>query len=189
MPAPSASISAAGLADAGEHDPCGIAAGGDDARELAAGDDVEAAAEAREEVQDSEVGIGLERIADEMGDAPERLVEGAEAAFERRARVHVARRAEALGDRRQRHAFGVELAVDDGECGHGAVAGGCGAGSMVRFAAPACAGESAGRVPVAGGVGSLSGPLTPQADKRRDRQHRQRDEREDCAANRGGEIT
>ena len=101
-----------GLADAREHDLRRIAAGGDHPRQLAAGNDVEAASEAREDVQHSEVGIRLDGVANEMRNARERGVECAEPAFERSARVDVAGGAEALGDRRQRHAFGVELAAD-----------------------------------------------------------------------------
>ena len=60
MPAASAaSISASRLADAGEDDLARIAAGGDHARELAAGDDVEAAAQPREQIQDREVGFAF----------------------------------------------------------------------------------------------------------------------------------
>jgi len=86
------------LADAGEDSPRGIAAGGNDSRELPAGDDVEPAPEARQNVQHGEVGIRLDRIAHEVGHALERGVEGPVSSFERRARVDVTGRAEAFGD-------------------------------------------------------------------------------------------
>ena len=78
-----------------------IAAGGEHARELAAGDDVEAAAETREQIEHREVRVRLHRVADEMRQAANARVELAVRAFERRARIDVAGRAEALGDRRR----------------------------------------------------------------------------------------
>jgi hypothetical protein len=45
--------------------PCRHAPGGQHARQLAAGDDVEARAPAREHRQDAEVGVGLDRVADQ----------------------------------------------------------------------------------------------------------------------------
>ena len=150
----------------------GIAAGGDHARELAAGDDVEAAAEAREEVEDREVRVRLDRVADEVRHARERRRRTSRIrAFERRARVDVAGRAEALGDRRQRHAFGVQLAVAIGER----------ASLASRFARRLrrSFGRRADRAGAADGGrgvdaaasparrrGSCSGPLTPQAAAR-----------------------
>ena len=81
MPAASAwRISACALADAGEHDLARIAAGGDDARELAAGDDVEAGAEPREHVEDREVRVRLHRVAHQVVASGERGRERAERA-------------------------------------------------------------------------------------------------------------
>ena len=76
------------LADAGEHDLARIAAGGDDARELAAGHDVEAAAEPREQVEDRERRIRLHRVADEVRNAGERRVERPVRAASARAREY-----------------------------------------------------------------------------------------------------
>ena len=178
------------LADAGEHDPGGIAAGGDDAREFPAGDDVEAAPEARQDVQYSEVGIRLDRVADEVRHALERGVEGAEPGFERRARVDVAGRAEALGDAGQRYAFGVELAADDGECVHGLRSGGCGAGAAGGGAAAAAGGSDDGAPAAAeGGGGELQRALHATGGERRDADRRRHGEPDGDTANPGGEIT
>jgi hypothetical protein len=185
MPAASAaSISSAGLADSREHDLRRIAAGGDHPCELASGNDIEAASEAREDVQYSEVRIGLDGIAHEMGNARERVVECAEPALECSARVDVARRAKALGDRRQRHAFGVELAADDGERRHGRAAGGCGTASAGVSCAGA-AGDSGALLPAAGAGGSFSGPFDAARRQRRDRDRAC----DDDVANPGDEIT
>ena len=121
-----------GLADAGEDDLSGFAARGEDTRELAPRDDVEAAAGPREQVEHREVRIRLDRIADEMRDAGEGRVEFAEAALDRGARVDEARRAEPLRDRGQRHVLGAELAVAELEpahCFRGVVAGSSSAGA------------------------------------------------------------
>ena len=75
-----------------------IGAGRDRARQLAAGDDVEAAAQAREQVQDRQVRVGLHRVADQVRHVGEGAIELAEGVLERCARVDEARRAVARGD-------------------------------------------------------------------------------------------
>ena len=101
-----------GLADAGKDNPCWIASRGDHTRELAAGHDIEAAAEPREDIEHAEVAVRFHCVAHKMRQRAERRIEPAPFGFERRARIDKARRAESLGERRQRHAFGVKGAVD-----------------------------------------------------------------------------
>ena len=93
-----------GLAHAREEDAIGAAACGEHARELPARDDVEAGAQARECVEDGEVGVRLDRVAHEVLDAREALVELAKGRFDHRARIHVARSAEAPRDLGKRDA-------------------------------------------------------------------------------------
>ena len=108
------------LADAGEHHLAGIAAGGDHARELAAGNDVEARPEPREHVEDGEVRVRLHRVADEVIAAGEGSAERTERGLERRARVDIARRAEAARDVSERHRLRMQLTVPEGERTHAA---------------------------------------------------------------------
>src|SRR5260221_1955916 len=126
-----------GLADAGEDHAAGIATGGKHARELPARNDVEARAGARQDLEHGEVGVGLDRVADEMVDAREPLVEIAKRRFERGAGVHVAGSAEAPRDFGEREAVERELARGARERIHGAGEAGL------------------------GGSGSLSGPFLP----------------------------
>lgn len=67
----------AGLADAGEHHLGRIAAGGQDTLQLTAGNDVETGAEARQHIQHPEVGVGLDREADQVRHAGEGVGIGA----------------------------------------------------------------------------------------------------------------
>ena len=68
------------LADAGEHHPRRIDAGGQHALELAARDDVEAAAGFGEGLQHGQAGVGLHRVADQVVAAGERALLGRERA-------------------------------------------------------------------------------------------------------------
>ena len=87
-----------GFADAGEDDFLGIAAGFQDAEELASGDDVESGAGFCEQTQDREVAVGFHRVADGMRLLAEGFVVGS-VGFENRAGgVDVARRAGFGGD-------------------------------------------------------------------------------------------
>ena len=71
------------------------------ARELAARHDVEAAARAARTGRAREIGVRLDRVADEMVACRERRVEAAVSVRQRRARIDVARRAELRGDARR----------------------------------------------------------------------------------------
>ena len=62
-----------GLADAGEDDLRGVAAGLKDAIEFAAGDDVETRAGLGEEGENGQRGVGLHRVADGVRQGSERL--------------------------------------------------------------------------------------------------------------------
>ena len=89
----------AGLADAGEDHRGRIAAGAEHAFEFAAGDDVEAGAERREQIQNREVAVRFDGVADAMR---QRLQCGVELRVLRRevgARIDVSRRAATLRDR------------------------------------------------------------------------------------------
>jgi hypothetical protein len=81
------------------------------APEFALGNDVEAGATARQEVQDGEVGIGLDGIADERIEADQFLLELVQAASMRVPRIDPARRAELGGDVGQWNRFSVQDAV------------------------------------------------------------------------------
>ena len=87
-----------GLPDPREDDLRRIAAGREDAGEFPAGDDVEAEALPREEVEDREVPVGLHGEADEVRATGEGGLEGVGGGFERRARVDVGRGAEGRRD-------------------------------------------------------------------------------------------
>src|SRR6266550_5225 len=87
-----------GLANARKYDMARVAAGRNDARQFACGHDVETAAEPRENVENTEVGIRLHRVADKMWHRRKSGVELAPRAFERCARVDEARRTELRGD-------------------------------------------------------------------------------------------
>ena len=63
---------------------CRIAARREHARQLAARDDVEARAQAREQSQDGEIRVGLHRVADQVVAAGEWRGDGAEALLDRR---------------------------------------------------------------------------------------------------------
>ena len=109
------------LADAGEHDPRGVAAGGQHPFELAARHDVEARAAPGEQVDDRQVGVRLQRVADEHLAAGRRTREFVEGRGDGRLRIDPGGRAEALGDVGKRDVFGQQpmLAVVEGFHGDG----------------------------------------------------------------------
>ena len=109
----------AGLADAGEHHLGRIAAGGQDTLQLTAGNDVETGAEARQHIQHPEVGVGLDREADQMRHAGEGIGIGAVLGLDVCAGIDVGGRAETLGDAGKRHPFREQLTVAVTECVHG----------------------------------------------------------------------
>ncbi len=99
------------LADTGKDDPLRRTAGSEHARKLAAGDDVEAAAEPREQIEYREIAVRLRRVADQRIGPGEGLRVGAPGGGQRDARIHEARRADRVGDGRERDRFGAEHAV------------------------------------------------------------------------------
>ena len=99
-------------------------AGGARAAELAARDDVRAAAEAGQHRQHGRVGIGLHREGDErrvaiMIEPCQRLAEHADMAADGRRRIDIDGRADRVGDRVQRHLLGMHGTVADFEMVHG----------------------------------------------------------------------
>src|SRR6185503_12692052 len=113
-----------------------IRAGSDRARKLAARHDVEAAAQAREQVDDRQIRVGFHRVADQVGQAGECAIERRKGTFDRGAGIDEARSAVLRGDLSERNALGGELAVAIVERGHclpapddpGAVGGSAGGG-------------------------------------------------------------
>ncbi len=165
-----------GFAHAGEHDPRRIRAGSDRARKLAARHDVEAAAQAREQVDDRQIRVGFHRVADQVGQAGECAIERRKGVFDRGAGIDEARSAVLRGDFSERNALGGELAVAIVERGHclpapddpGAVGGSAGGGEdgvddgggVVSGAPGPVVGGAAGLAAGLAG-GSFSGPLMP----------------------------
>src|SRR5262249_46773676 len=143
-----------------------------DTRELAARNDVEAAPQAREDIEHRQVRVGLEGVADEVRNAGECLVVLAKGALQRGAGVHEARRAVARGDVGKRDAFDPERAVAIGDRRHSLFSlSSLGVGNSGDVTgAGVVVGDSVGTVP--GGVpvgagadtpgGSRNGPLMPQ---------------------------
>ena len=108
-----------GLADAGEDALGGVAAGGDDAAQLAFADGVEAAAGVGEHAHDGLVGVGLHRVADEVVERGEGVVELVEVVLEGGLRIDVEGRAVLLHERRDGDAFTTELFADVANRMHG----------------------------------------------------------------------
>jgi hypothetical protein len=98
-----------GLADAGEDDLVRAAASGENALQLATGNDVETGAETGQDIQYAEVGVGFDRKADQVRHAGQRIGKGQILSFDVCARVNVGGRAEAVGDGGQRHTFREQL--------------------------------------------------------------------------------
>ena len=141
------------LANAGKDDAGRVAAGGQHALELAAGDDVEAAAVAREPLQNGEIRVGLHRVADQMLAAFERLLVRRERALHRPRRVDIEWRAEASREVGGGDAFDEEAAILQGyvrragQARHGSATGGPGVTA------------EAGAVTVGGAFLDSSGPF------------------------------
>ena len=82
-----------GLADAGEDDAAGsFGRGGEDALELAAGDDVKARATSGQQLEDGQRGVGLDGVADKVVAAREGLLKEAEALGDLVGGINVERR-------------------------------------------------------------------------------------------------
>src|SRR5262249_2510345 len=82
------------LAHAGEHAFARVCSRSQHTGQLTSRHDIEAAAEAGKQIQHGEVGIGLDRIADEVRMRSERAVESGEGGAQRGPRVDIARCAE-----------------------------------------------------------------------------------------------
>src|SRR5207244_11153241 len=153
-----------GLADAGEDDLAGIAACGDHAGELAAGNDVESAAQAREHVEDREIRVGLKRVTDEVTQSRKGLVELAVCSRQRGARIYEAGCSVARRDLGERHTFDAERALALGERGHcvlsvlSSAAGSTGAGVADALPGIRVGGAPGGRT-VGGAPASPGGPF------------------------------
>ena len=109
----------AALANAGENDLFWFATGGQYALQFTAGNDVEASAEAGQDIQHAEVGVGFDGKAHQVLDALQGVGIGTVLGLDVGARVNVGRRAEALGNGGQGHAFREQLAVAAGKSLHG----------------------------------------------------------------------
>lgn len=101
----------AGLAHAREHHAIGTPAGGQHALQFATGNDVEACAHARQDVQHAKVGVGFYGEADQVLDALQGIGIAAVLGLDVGARVHVGRGAETFGDGRQGHTFREQFTV------------------------------------------------------------------------------
>ena len=100
-----------GFADAGEGAISRIAAGREDAKEFAAGNDVEPRAFPRKQIEDGAIRIRFDRVADQVIDLAQRRIEPS-VMIENRARaVDIERRAILLGDAFKIHAFAMQAAV------------------------------------------------------------------------------
>jgi hypothetical protein len=99
------------LADTGEDDPARVGAGALGAEELAARDDVEAAALARERAQDRQGIVRLDGVADEVGKRRQGAVVGAVRVAQRGEAVDVRRRADLVGDPRERDVLAAERSI------------------------------------------------------------------------------
>ena len=100
-----------GLADAREQDLARVAAGRQHARQLAARDDVEAGAQARQQGEHRQIRIRLDRVAQHRVAPVQRLREFPVRALDRRAGIDVAGRAEAPRNVFERHLLGAQRAV------------------------------------------------------------------------------
>ncbi len=107
-----------GLAHAGEHGPRRVCAGGDDSHQFACGDDVETAAQTSEKVEDRQIGISLDCIADQVRTCSKGAIVLPKGLSQCCPRVDVAWRSEFLGDARKRHVFSVQRAVARGKKTH-----------------------------------------------------------------------
>ncbi len=99
------------FADAGEDHPGRVAAGGQDPLQLAERDDIETGAEPGQQVQHRQVGVGLDRVADQVRMIAQRLVEGVPVALQCGTGVDIAGRAVLFRNGGNRHLFGVEFAI------------------------------------------------------------------------------
>jgi len=137
-----------------EHHLARLAARREHALQFAAGDNVEPCPQAREQVEDGKIGVGLHRIADKMVAAPECLGELAITIGQRGSRINIAGSAEALRDVAQCDALGKQPVLLVMKI----VAHGC--FRLSDFSTSGCAGAACGFA--AGTGGKNNGPLRPQ---------------------------
>jgi len=97
------------LADARKHHLARIAAGREHALQLSAGHDVEPGAKLSKQLEDRQVRVGLDGIADAGIAAGQRVAIAAVSGDKRAARVDVAGRAETFGDAGERDSFDAEF--------------------------------------------------------------------------------
>ena len=107
------------IADAGEHDLVGAAASGQYAFQLATGNDVKTSAQSRQDIQYTEVGVGLDRVADQVRHASQCIGKRQVLGFDVGAGVDVSRCAKAFGDGGQGNPFREQLAVTVVKSVHG----------------------------------------------------------------------
>jgi len=136
---------ARGLAHAGKNDFAGGSPGSEHARELTAGHNVESAAQAREHIQYRQIGVGLDRIANQMRTRCKRGLKTAVRRGERGPGVHVTGCAAGRDDGGKCYVFRIQRAVAVREST---------AGAGAHFFS-LCAGAVAGGL--LSGLGSASG--------------------------------
>ena len=95
----------------------GLRSGALQAVKFADRDDVESAAQPRQQAQDGKIGVGFDRIADRVRQAPKRLVELAIGAGDAGGAINVGRSSDARGDLLQRHAFAIKVIAAPGKFG------------------------------------------------------------------------
>ena len=119
-----------GLAHSREHDFRRVPAGGDYPFQLAPGDDIEARTQAGQHVQYRQVGVRLDRVADEVVAVGQGPLVLAKSLFQRGPRVDVAGGAVGGGDLADRDPLGIKLSVPVGKVFHGLFLSGgrCGRG-------------------------------------------------------------
>ena len=95
------------LAHPGKHDLGRVARGGEHALQFAAGDDVEAGTEPRQDIEYGDIGVRLDRVANQVATVGESGVERMPTLLNRGAGIDIARRAMAAGQHVERHLLGV----------------------------------------------------------------------------------
>ncbi|BCQ65739.1 hypothetical protein PBOI14_74890 [Pseudomonas sp. Boi14] len=100
-----------GLADTGEDNLVGLPARSQDPLQLAPGDDVETGAQARQDIQYAQVGVGFYREADQVRHAGQGLGIGLVLGFDVRTGIDVGGRTETFGNGGQGYAFREQLSV------------------------------------------------------------------------------
>ena len=106
------------LAHAREDAMARVAARRDDAAQFPAADHVEAAAHVGQRAHDGHVRVGLHRVADEVIERGESLIELAEMILQRVLGINVERRAETFHQRLDGGAFAIQLSTDETKIVH-----------------------------------------------------------------------